>query len=81
MCAVCSGKISQLCLKSLIHVREALPDSLQDFSIGFVLVPIVCGLTLGELGGTEHGENFFYQLQHSSVSLTPLHLLPIRSCP
>ncbi|CAL5225855.1 g8638 [Coccomyxa viridis] len=37
-----------------------------DFSIGFVLVSIVCGLTLGELGGTEHGENFFYQLQHSS---------------
>ena len=40
----------------------------QDFSIGFVLVPIVCGLTLGQIGGEEHGENFFYQLQHSYVS-------------
>ena len=45
---------------------------MQDFSIGFVLVPIVCGLTLGEIGGEEHGENFFYQLQHSYVSL-PCH--------
>ena len=41
---------------------------MQDFSIGFVLVPIVCGLTLGQIGGEEHGENFFYQLQHSHVS-------------
>ena len=41
---------------------------MQDFSIGFVLVPIVCGLTLGQIGGEEHGENFLYQLQHSYVS-------------
>ena len=53
-----------------------LLSPVQDFSIGFVLVPVVCGLTLGQIGGEEHGENFFYQLQHSHVSPAMRLLLP-----
>ena len=57
---------------------------MQDFSIGFVLVPIVCGLTLGQIGGEEHGENFFYQLQHSHVSPampSPCHVASWKGSP
>ncbi|KAK9902199.1 hypothetical protein WJX75_007583 [Coccomyxa subellipsoidea] len=32
-----------------------------DFSIGFVLVAVVCALTFGQCGDTTHGENFFDQ--------------------
>ncbi|CAL8466195.1 g5731 [Coccomyxa elongata] len=36
-----------------------------DFSIGFVLVAVVCALTLGQCGDTTHGENFFDQMRNS----------------
>lgn len=38
-----------------------------DFVIGFVLVPIVCALTLGQLGPETHGDNFFKQLSLAPV--------------
>ncbi|EIE21260.1 fatty acid elongase 3-ketoacyl-CoA synthase 1 [Coccomyxa subellipsoidea C-169] len=36
-----------------------------DFSIGFVLVAVVCALTFGQVGDTIHGENFFDQMRNS----------------
>lgn len=44
---------------------------MQDFSIGFVLVAVVCALTFGQVGDTVHGENFIYQMQNSHVRNSP----------
>lgn len=44
---------------------------LQDFSIGFVLVAVVCALTFGQCGDTTHGENFFDQMRNSHVRAPP----------
>ena len=42
-----------------------------DFVIGFVLVPVVCALTLGQLGSEEFGQNFFTQMSLAPVSTLP----------
>ena len=42
-----------------------------DFVIGFVLVPVVCALTLGQLGPETHGDNFFKQLSLAPVLPDP----------
>ncbi len=64
------------CRRSLAHVwygsKRSLiaiygPEYLQDFSIGFVLVAVVCALTFGQVGDTIHGENFFDQMRNSHV--------------
>lgn len=65
-----------LCRRGLAHVwygsKHSLiamygPAYLQDFSIGFVLVAVVCALTFGQVGDTIHGENFFDQMRNSHV--------------
>lgn len=55
---------------------------LQDFSIGFVLVAVVCASTLGQVGDTQHGENFFDQMRNSHVRFfKTLHSLPRKDMP
>ena len=54
-----------------IYSSSGLLVCLQDFSIGFVLVAMVCALTFGQCGDTTHGENFFDQMRNSHVRAPP----------
>ena len=52
-----------------------------DFVLGFVFVPIVCALTLGQLGSEEFGQNFFEQLRLAPVRCPASHLLSLHTGP